>query len=78
MTETINDALRRQLTVPKQMNGDVVLRWPRGFLILSQAEVDRMYAVTNDKARLQCLPAPLSGPETDDLSLPGCRFFQKS
>jgi hypothetical protein len=68
----IADPLRRQLTVHKQNNGDIVLRWPRGFLLLSQAEVDRMYAVTNEKARLQCFPAaPKSRPEspqTDDLT----------
>jgi hypothetical protein len=71
----VSDSFRRQLTVHKQTSGDVVLRWPRGFVILSQAEVDRIYCVTNEKARLQRFPAaPKSRPESphaDDLTLPG-------
>jgi hypothetical protein len=53
----IADPLRRQLKADKQSDGAVILRWPRGFLILSPGEVDRLYAFTNDKPRLQCFPA---------------------
>ena len=71
----VGDPLRRQLRADKQTNGDVVLRWPRGFLLLSQAEVDRIYAVTNEKAHIQRFPAETApeSPQTDDLTLPGCR-----
>jgi hypothetical protein len=63
----IADPLRRQLKAHKQPDGDVVLRWPRGFLILSQAEVHRLYAVTNDKAHLQRYPkTPLSASKCRD------------
>ena len=43
----------RQLTAHKQSDGDVVLRWPRGFPVLSQSEVDRIFAVTNDRPRIE-------------------------
>jgi hypothetical protein len=62
----IGDPLRRNLTAHKQTNGDVVLRWPRGFLVLSQAEVNRMYAVATGKARIQRYVMAPELPQTDE------------
>jgi hypothetical protein len=61
----VADSLRRPLTATKQSDGDVILRWPNGVLVLSQAEVDRIYAVTNNKPRIQRYPA-LSASQTDE------------
>lgn len=53
----VSDRLRRQLTAHKQSNGDVIIRWPHGMLVLSQAEVNRIYAVTNERPYILRFPA---------------------
>ena len=64
----VGDPLRRQLRADKQTNGDVVLRWPRGFLLPSQDEVNRIYAVTNDTRILHQHEVVLEG--SSDVVLP--------
>jgi hypothetical protein len=78
----VSDRYRTPVTAEKREAGGVVLRAARSWIALNEAELDRVVAFARNEARLQCFPAaPKSRPESpqaNELTLPGCRFFQKS
>jgi hypothetical protein len=66
----ISDPLRVPITVQKRTDGGVVLRGHRDNIILSETELDRLFAFARDKAVLQRFPiapkTPLAAPQGDE------------
>ena len=59
---SFSDPLRVPITVQKRAEGGIVLRGHRDNIILSEAELDRLFAFARDEAHIQRFPmAPKSG-----------------
>jgi hypothetical protein len=54
----ISDPLKIPITAQKQSDGSVILRGHKAVIILSQAELDRLFAFARNRAVIQRYPAP--------------------
>jgi hypothetical protein len=52
----ISDPLKIPLTAQKQSDGGVILRGHKSVLILSQSELDRLFAFAHNRAVIQRYP----------------------
>jgi hypothetical protein len=62
---TISDPYRAKITAARNLDGGVLIRGPRSFLLLSETELDRLVAFVRDeppKARLQRFPMATENP----------------
>jgi hypothetical protein len=68
----ISDRWRTPITAQPQRDGGIALRSGRsGLLILSPAELQRLFKFANDLGVLQRFPMAPKGPHTDDLTPSG-------
>ena len=67
----ISDRWRTPVTAQRQRDGGVVIRSGRsGLLILSPAELERLFSYANDLGVLKRFPMAPKGPQGDETTAP--------